>query len=71
MGKEMKVTEKVKDRMLYYLPLNANNEDDYDGLARDQANEHGNNTIDKEDSWIICHNDSGEKSTVQIVLDAI
>ncbi len=74
MGKEIKVTEEVNGRLFYYFPLNANNENNDDGLAQDQVNEHGNNTTDKEDSWIGWHNDSGEKSfcdsTVQIVLDA-
>ena len=60
----MKVTEKVKGRLLYYFPLNANhkheeNEDDDDDLARDQANENGDSTKNKEDSWIGWHNDSG------------
>jgi hypothetical protein len=65
MGKEMKVTEKVKGRLLYYFPLNANDndneekEDDDDDLAQDQANESGDSTNDNEDSWIGWHNDSG------------
>lgn len=53
MGEEMKHTEKVKGRLLYYFPQDTD-------MNRDETKNNNNNNNDPEiDSWIGWHNDSG------------
>ena len=50
-GNEMKNTEKVKGRLLYYFPQEVKNDTNKD--------DNDNNDTDEYDSWIGWHNDSG------------
>ena len=60
MGEEMRNTEKVKGRLLYYYPLDASADtkaESEDPDTKTKAN--SNEILNTDDSWIGWHNDSG------------